>query len=148
MKLQRLLFLFILGGLISLNSCKKDEEPQSTSKTNEMRTKIDGTLWANPIQSWANVNGTVQVNANSPDGSYMQVFIPEDTVGTFTAADNVVTVAYYDGTAMYSNNISGFVTVTTNTSTHVEGEFEMVISSFFGANDTLDFTEGTFHWKF
>jgi hypothetical protein len=114
-------------------------------KTNEIITKIDGQTWSGSILSWASSGGTRQINANSTSSS-MQIFMPIDTIGNFDASSNIITVSYNDGTTTWSNNVSGYVNITSNTDDHVEGDFEMVISSYFNS-DTLSFTAGTFYFK-
>lgn len=140
------LILVISMALLSISSCKKeDDAPSVTPQANELNVKLDGQTWTGDILSWAKSGGTRQINATAPNSS-IQIFMPEDTTGTFNALDNVVTVSYYDGTNTWSNNLSGEVRITANSDDHVEGEFDVVVASYFNS-DTLTFTEGTFYFK-
>lgn len=146
MKIKSFVSVIVLSTLVFFGACKKDESSSSGStKTNEIRTQIDGTTWSGPILSWAVSGGTRQLNANAATSS-MQIFMPADTTGTFNAMDNIVTVSYNDGTATWSNNVSGIVNITTNTDDLVEGTFEVVVASYFNS-DTLTFTSGNFYFK-
>jgi hypothetical protein len=142
--------LLLIGGL-TLGSCKKDEPSTPSAnppviKSNEIKTTINGQAWSGAILSWAVSGGTRQLNANTTNSS-IQIFMPEDTTGTFNALDNVITVSYNDGTTTWSNNISGQVKITANSNDHVEGEFEVTLTSYFSNPDTLKLTSGTFYFK-
>lgn len=145
-------FLFSVICLVTLSfaSCKKDSPstpapPTPPTKSNEINTKIDGQDWSGAILSWAVSGGTRQINATSTPTS-IQIFMPEDTTGTFNASDNVITISYNDGTTTWSNNVTGQVTITANSNEHVEGSFEMTLASYFNS-DTLELTSGTFYYK-
>lgn len=142
--------LFCIVG-ISLGSCKKDtpiapSASPPTAKSNEIKTNLNGQAWSGSILSWAVSGGTRQINANASNSS-IQIFMPEDTTGTFNATDNIVTVSYNDGTSTWSNNISGQVQITANSNDHVEGEFEVSLTSYFSNTDTIVLTSGTFYFK-
>ncbi len=148
MKTKKRLLVCTVLVLLVFGSCKKEdhEETQPTViVSNEITTKMDGQNWSGEIFSWATSGGTRQINATGINSS-MQIFMPEDTTGTFDAADNVITVSYSDGTTTWSNNVSGEVRITANSDAHVEGEFEVVLASYFNS-DTLTFTSGTFYFK-
>ena len=148
-KASLLLLTVLLISIVTFDSCTKEDsiDPSTTPviKANEINTTIDGTVWSGSILSWAVTGGTRQLNATSSNSS-IQIFMPEDTTGTFNASDNVVTLSYNDGTTTWSNNISGQVTISTNSNDHVEGVFELVIGSYFNSA-TLDFTAGIFYFK-
>ncbi len=110
-----------------------------------MNVKLDGQVWTGDILSWAVSGGTRQINATEPSTS-IQIFMPEDTTGTFNPLDNMITVSYYDGTTTWSNNIWGEVTISANSDYHVEGEFNVILASYFNS-DTLTFTGGSFYFK-
>lgn len=140
------LCIVFLTGVIS---CKKESNNNGSGNAtarNEINVKLNSNPWSGDVNSWAVSGGTRQINANGSDGSLMQIFMPVDTTGTFYAIDNLVTVSYNDGTVTYSNNVSGYVTITNNSDNHVEGSFEMKIASYFN-QDTLDFTSGSFYYK-
>ncbi|MGB0806507.1 MAG: DUF6252 family protein [Salibacteraceae bacterium] len=132
--------------LVFIGSCSKGASTTagSASKVNELNTKMNGQPWNGSILSWAVSGGTRQINANANNGSSIQIFMPTDTTGVFSA--NEVTVSYNDGTTTWSNNISGFVSVTSNNDDQIEGTFEMVVASYFNS-DTLTFTAGSFYFK-
>ena len=140
---------FILStGIITLNSCKKEDSSSGSTptKANEINTQIDGQPWSGSILSWAVSGGTRQLNATTSNNSSIQIFMPEDTTGTFDAVDNIITVSYNDGTTTWSNNVSGIVHITVNSNNHIEGDFEVVLASYFNS-DTLQLTSGTFYFK-
>ena len=149
MHYSKQLVTILLLGFFTLNSCKKEEgtilPTPGSNKANEINTKIDGQAWSGSVLSWAISGGTRQINGTSSSSS-IQIFMPVDTVGNFDASSNIITVSYNDGTTTWSNNVSGYVNITSNTDDHVEGDFEMVISSYFNS-DTLNFTAGTFYFK-
>ena len=140
--------IICIGFIFVSPSCKDDDSSgdTSSSKANELNVSLDGQPWTGSILSWAVSGGTRQINANASDGSMMQVFMPVDTTGYFEPSDNTITVSYNDGNTTWSNNVSGWVNITANSDDHVEGEFEMVIGSYFNS-DTLSFTSGTFYFK-
>lgn len=145
-----LIYSFLITGILTFISCNKDDGGSSSggsSKANELNVLKDGDSWKGDINSWAISGGTRQINATSSDGSMMQVFMPVDTTGHFEPSDNTITVSYSNSNnTTWSNNISGWVHITANSDDHIEGEFEMVIASYFNS-DTLSFTSGSFHFK-
>lgn len=147
MNYLKYVFTILLLGFLTLYSCSKEEAETgaSTTKGNELKTKIDGQDWSGPILSWAVSGGTRQINATFANSS-IQIFMPVDTTGTFDASGNDVTVSYSDGITTWSNNVTGFVHITANSDDLIEGDFEMVIGSYFNS-DTLSLTEGTFYFK-
>ncbi len=148
---MRNLSILISLTLLMAGSCKKETTttpiipPVITTPNNEINTEIDGVEWSGTILSWAISGGTRQLNASS-NGTSIQIFMPEDTTGTFTAVDDIITVSYNDGTTTWSNNISGQVELVSNSSDLVEGTFELTIGSYFNS-DTLTFTSGSFYFK-
>lgn len=148
--MKPIVFTIVGAVMLFFASCKKDtpsapSPPPTTPKANEINTQLDGQAWSGAILSWAVSGGTRQLNATSNPTS-IQIFMPEDTTGTFNASDNVITISYNDGTTTWSNNVAGQVTITANSDEHVEGSFEMTLASYFNS-DTLELTSGTFYYK-
>lgn len=144
--MKKITTLLILAFAIISVSCKKETtESGSPAVTNKIQTKIDGTLWSNPVSNWASSGGTVSIYAFKSDGTSMSVFIPEDTTGTFDATDDVVTISYSNGSSTWSDNVSGTITVNENSATSVDGNFNIVLASYFNT-DTFNLTEGKFNW--
>lgn len=135
-------------GVVVIASCKKETTTAASgpiSAKNEINTEIAGQAWSGSILSWATSGGTRQLNATS-DATHIQIFMPEDTTGTFSASDNIITVSYNDGTTTWSNNISGQVHLVSNSNELVEGTFDLSIGSYFNS-DTLQFSSGSFYYK-
>ena len=142
-KMKNFYVLFLCIFLFS--ACKKETSPGSLTQI--IQLEINAVHWSAEVASWASSGGSQQINSlTKSDGSFMQIFLPLDTIGTFLASDNIVTVAYNDGTDMYSNNVSGTVVLTRNSANEIEGTFNLEVASYF-TSDTLDFKDGSFYWS-
>ena len=146
LNLSRVLFALILSTIL-FPSCKDNTKDSGPSKTDSFSVVIDGKLWTANITSWASSGGTVQLNSElKSDDTMLQIFMPEDTTGVFNAADNIVTVSYSEGNIFWSNEVSGSINVIQNSSSEIEGTFDLDIASSFNS-DTLEFRTGEFYWK-
>lgn len=140
--------LLFFSLLTILAACEKDDDDGQSNISDSIEVSIDGNLWKANITSWASSGGTFQLNSEQlSDGSWMQIFFPEDTTGIFNASDKVVTVSYETGGTRYSKNISGTVNLKRNDAEEISGTFNLKIGSFFNS-DTLDFTGGSFLYRF
>ena len=139
-------FALILFAIVLIfSSCKK--ESGSGSKADRIQANINGVLWSGNNISWASSGGTAQINAFKSDGTSMQVFLSEGVTGTFDVSDNVATISHFNGNATYSNNVSGTIVITANSSNLIEGTFNVMNASYF-VSDTLVMTEGAFKFSF
>ena len=142
---------FALIVLVALGCSKdeKDAEEQPPAKKSEVSMDINGSSWSGGVNSVSGSGGIRQVLAiRASDTSLVQIFLPEDSTGTFGLdASSSFTVVYSNGMETWNDNISGSITVTTNADEEIEGTFDAVVSPFSGT-DTLNLTNGKFYWDF
>jgi hypothetical protein len=144
MKKLNHLILGLLTTSLLLVSCKKESTP---SPQDRIEVVIDGQKWTGEMMSWASSGGIEQVNAGNTDGSNIQIFMDEGATGTHDVTQGNVTVSFNDAITTFSNNVSGTVTINTNSDQLIEGTFNVVNASHF-TTDTIVMTNGVFRISF
>lgn len=148
------LFSFGFLCLFILSSCTKDDSNNTPSFPDNVTMKIDGVSWTGTllVNAFDNNTSIAQLsatNASQLDG-FNFIISSYSKIGTYTKANNGLTVGYYKNAIDYDidNNAQSNFTITisaheaTSSGTKIHGTFSGVLYNTSGKKLTI--TEGKF----
>lgn len=158
---KHLLTAVVLGGLVlAISSCKKDDNPDTTTTTptstytassNAIAATINGTAMPIDASTVNNNSGSVYVHGSHTGvDSTIAVVVPATAMpGTYSAsAFGNFQITYSNGTDFFSplTASDGSIVVTSNDTDHkaIKGTFTGTLTSLSGTGETRTLTNGSF----